>query len=190
MNLPLLLVSNGQLNYVRWALRCNALRLIRLLILFAVLGFSCSNALARALDLEVRTLDGETVPLSSFSEPGKWTMVMMWTTYCGICRRQYPAVSAFHDKHKDAYAKVIGMSLDGYGEVAKVRAYIASKAMSFDSVIVEADAIAIAYKAFTDEAFTGTPTYLMFAPDGALVAHVPGVLTMEAVEEFMRDSGY
>jgi thioredoxin-related protein len=68
-----------------------------------------------------------------------------------------------------------------------VQAYIASSAMAFDSVISEVDAIAPAYQAITEERFTGTPTYLMFDPQGALVAHVPGTLTMEDVEEFISE---
>jgi thioredoxin-related protein len=45
-----------------------------------------------------------------------------------------------------------------------------------------------AYKALTEESFTGTPTYLMFNPSGELVAHVPGTLDMAAVEQFIADS--
>jgi thiol-disulfide isomerase/thioredoxin len=161
---------------------------MRVLALVVVLGLIGTDAAARASDLEVRTLDGETVPLSVYFEPGKWTMVMMWTTYCGICRSQYPAVSAFHDKHKDTDAKVVGISLDGYAEVAKVRDYITSKPMTFISAIAEVDAIRAAYKALTEDAFTGTPTYLMFDPDGALVATVPGTITIEDVERFIAEN--
>ncbi len=167
--------------------RCKAMKWTRLLAVLIVLAGTGSDAAARASDLQVQTLTGETVPLSTFFEPGKWTMVMMWTTYCGICRSQYPTVSAFHNKHKDTDAKVIGISLDGYPQSGKVQAYIASSAMAFDSVISEVDAIAPAYQAITEERFTGTPTYLMFDPQGALVAHVPGTLTMEDVEEFISE---
>ena len=146
------------------------------------------DAAGRASDFEVRTLAGESVPLSRYFEPGKWTMVMLWTTYCGACRSQYPAVSAFHDKHKDTDAKVIGMSLDGFAEVDKVRAYIADKPMTFESSIVEVEAIRSAYKALTEESFTGTPTYLMFNPAGELVAHVPGLIAVEDVERYIAES--
>jgi thiol-disulfide isomerase/thioredoxin len=146
------------------------------------------DAAGRASDFEVRTLDGESVPLSRYFEPGKWTMVMMWTTYCGACRSQYPAVSAFHDKHRDTDAKVIGMSLDGFAEVEKVRAYIADKPMTFESSIVEVEALRSAYKALTEESFTGTPTYLMFNPAGDLVAHVPGLIAVEDVERYIAEN--
>jgi len=146
------------------------------------------DAMARASDFEVRTLDGDSVPISRYFEPDKWTMVMMWTTYCGTCRSQYPAVSEFHDKHKNSDAKVIGLSLDGFAEVEKVRAYIAKKPMTFESTIVEVEALRSAYKALTEESFTGTPTYLMFNPAGDLVAHVPGLITVEDVERFIAEN--
>ena len=162
---------------------------IRLLsVLFALLLVS-SDAAARASDFEVRTLDGAVVPLSTYFEPGKWTMVMLWTTYCGTCRSQYPVISEFHDKHKDTDAKVIGVSLDGFVEVDRVRAYIASKPMAFNSTIAEVAALRPAYKAITEEPFTGTPTYLMFDPNGTLVAHVQGPLAIEDVENFIAENG-
>lgn len=163
----------------------NAIRLFAVLVVLACFS---DHSYARASDLAVRTLDGETVPLSSYFEPGKWTMVMMWTTYCGTCSSQYPSVSEFHDKHKNSDAKVIGMSLDGFAAVEKVRSYVQSKPMTFESSIVEVDAIQAAYKALTEEAFTGTPTYLMFNPRGDLVAHVPGTLDMAAVEQFIDEN--
>lgn len=144
-----------------------------------------ANAQARASDFEVRTLAGESVPISQYFEPGKWTMVMLWTTYCGTCRSQYPTVSEFHDKHKDSDAKVIGISLDGFAEVEKVRAYIDKKPMTFDSAIVEVLDLQLAYAELTEEAFTGTPTYLMFNPAGDLIAHVPGLISVADVEQFI-----
>ena len=145
------------------------------------------DAFARASDFEVRTLAGETVPLSHYFEPGKWTMVMMWTTYCGTCRAQYPVVSEFHDRHKDKGAKVVGLSLDGWGEAEKVRNYVANGKMSFDSAIADVDRLLTAYLAITEEAFTGTPTYLLFDPSGDLVAHVPGTITVSDVEAFIAE---
>ncbi|MDA0822396.1 MAG: TlpA disulfide reductase family protein [Proteobacteria bacterium] len=157
-------------------------------LMFVLLVLLSSQTLARGSDLPVRTLSGDSVPLSSYFEPGKWTMVMLWTTYCGTCRSQYPSVSAFHDKHKSSDAKVIGLSLDGYSEIEKVRSYVAEKPMSFVSAVVEVAALQDAYLALTEESFTGTPTYLMFNPDGDLIAHVPGKLRMAEVERFIAEN--
>jgi hypothetical protein len=72
--------------------------------------------------------------------------------------------------------------------VDKVRAYIASKPITFESSIAEVAALRPAYQAITEDPFTGTPTYLMFDPDGALVAHVQGPLAIEAVEHFIAEN--
>ena len=61
-------------------------------------------------------------------------------------------------------------------------AYLAGSAMTFDSTIAEVEDISRAYRQITEESFTGTPTYLLFDPTGALLAHVPGELTMADVE--------
>ncbi len=158
------------------------------ILIVVVLVVASNNAAARASDFKVQTLDGEEVPLSSYFEPDKWTMVMLWTTYCRTCRKQYPIISEFHDKHKDDNAKVIGVSLDGFALVEKVRSYIADQPMSFESAIVEITKFAPAYKAITEDAFTGTPTYLMFDPSGAMVAATAGPMKIEMVERFIAEN--
>ena len=159
----------------------------RILMVLALIVLS-NDAAARASDFQVKTLDGETVPLSTYFEPGKWTMVMLWTTYCGTCRKQYPIISEFHDKHKDSDAKVIGISLDGFALVDKVRDYIEAQPMTFDSTVVEITTFSHAYKAITEDSFTGTPTYLMFDPSGAMVAAAAGPMKIELAERFIAEN--
>lgn len=161
---------------------------IRQILIVAALVVLSSDVSARASDFEVRTLDGKDVPLSTYFEPGKWTMVMLWTTYCSTCRKQYPLISAFHDKHKDTDAKVIGISLDGFALMDKVRDYIAVQPMTFDSTVVEIVKFSHAFKAITEENFTGTPTYLMFDPSGAMVGHAAGPMKIEIAEQFIADN--
>ena len=60
--------------------------ILRILMVVAIVVAS-NNAAARASDFKVQTLDGDEVPLSNYFEPGKWTMVMLWTTYCRTCRK-------------------------------------------------------------------------------------------------------
>jgi peroxiredoxin len=137
---------------------------------------------------EVKTLDGRTTTLPEHFDQGKWTLVMVWSTYCRICRTEYPGMSDFHDRHKDTDAKVLGISVDGYDQIEYVREYVKNSPMTFDSLIGEPITIASIYKAATEEPFTGTPTYLMFNPKGELVAHNPGQLRVEAIETYIREN--
>jgi thiol-disulfide isomerase/thioredoxin len=134
---------------------------------------------------EVRTLDGSFTTLSQHFEKDKWTLVMLWTTDCGICQREYPVMSAFHDKHKDDKAKVIGVSLDGYSNLDSITEHINEMPMTFDNLIGEITVVAFNYEAATEESLRGTPTFLMFNPDGELVGHNPGPVKPEALEKFI-----
>lgn len=154
----------------------------RWLAWLAYLALLLSGA-AFAQGVEVQTLDGRKAGLGEFIAKDKWTLVMVWTTYCGICRAQYPIISEFHSKHADTDAVVVGISLDGYGEAGKVADYQKARAHSFPSVLAEADTFAKGYERTTGETFTGTPTYLMFDRQGRLVAYIDGPVSLAALEK-------
>ncbi|MEJ2114839.1 MAG: TlpA disulfide reductase family protein [Gammaproteobacteria bacterium] len=136
---------------------------------------------------EVRTLDGKFTTLSQHFEKDKWTLVMLWTTNCGICQREYPIMSEFHNKHKDIDAKVLGVSLDGYSKLDAITQHISEMPMTFDNLIGEITVVAFNYKSATEEALRGTPTFLMFNPAGQLVGHNPGPVKPEALEKFISN---
>ncbi len=135
---------------------------------------------------EVRTLDGKFTTLFQHFEEGKWTLVMLWSSTCGICVREYPIMSEFHDKHKSTVAKVIGVSLDGYSNLESITQHIDEMPMSFKNLVGELSVVAFNYQSSTDEPLRGTPTYLMFNPEGQLVGHNPGPVKIEALEEFIN----
>ena len=152
---------------------------------FSILLVSANGSYA-ADWTEVRTLDGKFTTLSQHFEKGKWTLVMLWAANCGICRREYPVMSEFHDRHKDIDAKVIGVSLDGYSKLDMITRHIDEMPMSFNNLIGELAVIAFSYQSSTKEPLQGTPTYMMFNPQGQLVGHNPGPIGLEALEKFIQ----
>lgn len=157
----------------RWALA--------LTLAFVTLG-------AGADSVQVKTLAGADTTLAEHIHGGQWTLVMMWTTYCGVCRRQYPEISTFHDRHRDRDATVLGVSLDGYDALEDVRAYVARKPFTFPTVVGEPDVLGAVFERATDDPFTGTPTYLLFNPQRVLVAAVAGEVSLEALENYIAQS--
>ncbi len=158
-------------------------RIFHITIFLTLLSVSGSHASDWT---EVRTLNGKFTTLSQHFEENKWTLVMLWTTNCGICVREYPIMSEFHDKHKDIDAKVLGVSLDGYSQLDKITRHISEMPMSFDNLIGELTVVAFNYEASTEEPLQGTPTYMMFNPQGQLVGHNPGPVKIEALEKFIQ----
>lgn len=152
----------------------------------SLLLLSVCAAVVQAAGIEVQTLAGETSTLADQVKPNRYTLVMLWTTYCHICKKEYPELSAFHDAHVGKDAEVVGVSLDGYAEIAKVREFVARKPFTFPTVIAESDRMAKSFEAATGEKFTGTPTYLVFNPKRQLVAARSGDLTRDVLENFIR----
>jgi thiol-disulfide isomerase/thioredoxin len=136
--------------------------------------------------VEVQGLDGRRAGLGEFLAKDKWTLVMVWTTYCGACRKQYPLISEFHGKHKDKDATVLGVSLDGYGEGEKVKAYQAAHQQNFPSVLADPDEFIDKYQRTTGEKFTGTPTYLLYDAKGALRAYIDGLVSVADIEGYIN----
>ena len=141
--------------------------------------------MASAGGLNLQTLDGRRADLGELLSHDKWTLVMVWTTYCGVCRTQYPVIGAFHAAHKDKDAVVLGISLDGYDQGEKVRAYQVSHAQNFPSVLASAEDFTDKYQRTTGERFTGTPTYLLFDPGARLRAYIDGPISAADIEGYI-----
>ena len=160
------------------------MRLKQLTFIFFLLTVA---GIVQAAGVSVQTLDGEKGGLSDHLTKGKVNLVMVWTTYCHICRRQYPIISEFHNKYKDGKAVVLGISLDGFEQPEKVGKYRAEQSHSFPSVLAQSEDFGELYEKTTGTPFTGTPTYVVFGKDGGLIAYLNGPVTAKALDGLMAD---
>lgn len=158
-----------------------------LICLFPSLWLSAHASEAPVIEsiFEMKDVNGTTVQLEEQLGKGKWTLVMIWATDCAICRQEKPRISAFHDKHKDKDAEVIGIALDGFAQVDAVKDYLQAHQPSFPNYVAELSALSLNYQAATGESLRGTPTYLLFNPKGELVANNPGPVRPSALEAFI-----
>ena len=140
---------------------------------------------ASADEVIVFNLDAKRGELNDYLDKTKWNVVMAWTTYCEICREQYPMLSELHGKYADSKAVVLGISLDGYREAEKIREYRDKYAHKFPSIITSSTQFGSFYKRATGEDFTGTPTYLLIDKDGALRAYLDGATTLAVFEHII-----
>ena len=145
-----------------------------------------SSGSASSAGLEMHSVDdGSPVNLENLTGQGKWTLVMIWATTCILCQSQKPIISAFHEKHKDQDAHVVGIALDGVKNIGKVKRHINQHHVTFPNYVSQMKSAASHYFGVTDEQFRGTPTYLLFSPQGELIGKNPGLLSADAIEEFI-----
>ncbi len=134
---------------------------------------------------EAQTLKGDTVNLADQIGQGKWTLVMFWQVECSVCRQQEPIISEFHEKYSEKNAEVIGISIDGMERIDDVKDFLGSRDLSYPNFVGDLGMMAFNYQAITEVPFRGTPTYLLFSPEGELLGDNPGPVRMEALENFI-----
>lgn len=155
--------------------------------LFIALAVGATPAVAGLNpDFNVVSLDGKNTNLASQIDGDKWLLLMFWATDCVICEREKPLISKFHTEHKDIDAQVVGIALEGYARVEEIQSYLAKHKPSFPSFTGEYSDLANSYTNATGEVLRGTPTYLLYTPDGQLVANNPGPVSSGAIEKFIE----
>ncbi len=140
------------------------------------------------LDMKMKKLDGEPGSLQDHVGKGKWTLVMFWETTCTICKQQEPEYAKFHAEHKDKDAEVIAISIDGTENIELIKEYKKQNSLPYTVMVTDKPEIREKFEAATDEAFRGTPTYLLFSPEGELKAAQPGMLPATSVENYIAKS--
>ena len=151
-------------------------------ILFCFLSFSIH---ADELERDLKDLEGKTSIIQNYTGDGKWLIVMIWASDCSVCSQTAPKIVDFHERHKDKDMSVLGIALDGYEERQAVVKFIDRNALTFPNLIAEMPDFALRYEFEVGERLLGTPTYLVFSPDGELVANNPGPVEPAALERFI-----
>ncbi len=130
-------------------------------------------------------LDGRPAKLESHTANGDWLVVMIWASDCHICNAEAAAYDAFHRAQRGADIGVLGISMDGEDKRSEARDFVKRHALSFPNLIGEPGMVALYYVSLTQESLRGTPTFLIFGPDGGLAAAQAGAVPVDAVERFI-----
>lgn len=115
-----------------------------LALLLASLLSSAPDARANALKVgapappaALVTLDGRRISTEDLI--GHVVILTFWATWCGPCRQELPLLSAYATDHAAQGLIVLGFSLDGPEDMAKVQAI--AKSLSFPSGLVSASSL-------------------------------------------------
>jgi len=156
------------------------------IVLILVLIVSSSLSAAEFdLNMKVKNLQGETASLKEYVGKGNWTLVMFWETTCAICKQQEPEYAKFYEEHKDKDAEVLAVSIDGTDKIKLVDEYKKEYSLPYPVLVTDKSEIREKFLDATKERFRGTPTYLLFSPEGELKAAQPGMLLATSVENYI-----
>ena len=148
--------------------------------------FTLTLCTTPAYAFELKDFNGESVSLDDQIGNNKWTLVMFWAHHCGVCKAEFPVISELHSNRKDI--DVVGISIDGEEGKPLAQAFLDDTNPSFPSYLTSLSLTAFNYQALTQEEFRGTPTFLLFTPDGELLGNNPGKLSIESLEKFIDNN--
>jgi len=151
------------------------------IFIFLVISLLFQTSFVSAFELQ--DFNGSTVNLQDKIGQGKWTLVIFWAHDCSVCRVEAPLISDFDEKRDDL--DVIGISIDGESKKHLALEFLAATKPSFPSYIGNLALVATNYEIMTGEGFRGTPTFVLFTPDGSLIGNNPGKVSVEALSGFI-----
>lgn len=155
----------------------------RIWLLLMVLLILPVLTLAAGPDVQLKDLQGKVHNVSEYVGQGKWTIVVIWSADCPICRRDIYHMTFFQDEHHKKDATVLGVSIDGYANRDKAQSFIDDQSLNFPNLIGDPDDASRISKM----KFIGTPTYYFFSPEGVFMTQRIGPVTQQQAEEVIRN---
>jgi thiol-disulfide isomerase/thioredoxin len=146
---------------------------LRLLLLACLLLATVSAA---AGEFVFKDMQGGVQRLADYK--GKWVLVNFWATWCPPCLEEIPDLVEMHNAHKDKDFVVIGVAMSSSSD--SVIAYVKQMAISYP-VVLGNDKIA-AQIGKVD----ALPTSYLYDPTGKLVSYQSGMVTRDAIENYIR----
>ena len=139
---------------------------------------------AQANETFLRDFQGQPASIGSYTGNGKWLAVMFWASDCHVCNVEAKNYADFHNRHHNRDASILGVSLDGTNKAAAEQ-FIRRHKLTFPNLIGESDLVALQYTSLVGETAFGTPSFLLYNPQGELVASQLGAVRVEKIEAFI-----
>ncbi len=147
------------------------------LFTFFVLIFSISST-----SYAMTNLKGQPASIQAFTGKGKWLIVQAWSSNCSICNKAMPGLVKASRSFPNA--RVSGVSLDGNKHTAQK--FVNKHHINFPTLISNNNEFNDYLLKVADEGLRGTPTYLIFNPQGHLKAMQPGDIPPTTLQNFLR----
>ncbi|MCG6870736.1 MAG: TlpA family protein disulfide reductase [Gammaproteobacteria bacterium] len=136
-----------------------------------------------APNVPLHDFSGAERNLSEFVGKGRWVVVTIWAHDCPICNAEIYQMDFFHSEHRDRDAVVLGVSLDGMAHRDEAANFVERHGLEFSNLLVEPQEQLL--RSFGGGRIFGTPTFLVYDPEGRLRAKQDGPVTQEVLEHFI-----
>ncbi len=131
--------------------------------------------------------NGKPHTISDYTGNGKWLVVMFWAHDCSVCNSDVGDKVKFYQRHRNKDAIVLGVSLDGKENLRGAIDFVRRHRVTFPNLIGEPQDVANLFTQYTGDEWVGTPTFLIFDPQGKVRAEQAGAIPSSLIAQFIRD---
>jgi len=153
---------------------------IKQALIIASLATGMLSALPAAAMMD---MDGKPIKIDSLVGKGQWTAVEIWASDCEMCRA---TIHEFLDfEVANPKVRVLGISVDGAGGEEAANEFIDQQGLTFTNLISDPPEMDKYLQDKLKESFIGTPTVLLYDPQGKLVTSQPGGATAADLAKYI-----
>lgn len=124
------------------------------------------------VDFEGETEDGKPAALSAYIEPGTYTLVDFWASWCPYCIKEIPQLIALQEKMKEKKLRIVGVAVRDVPDDSKaaIKKHGISWPVMFNTQ----------RRPYDIYGFSGIPHHLLIGPDGKIISRGETVAQIEA----------
>ena len=128
--------------------------------------------------------DGDKTTIEEQIGNGKWTVVEVWASDCGACRMHMPSMVEFDGTLDNV--RILGIALDGQPGKEAAQDMIDEYKMPFKNILSNPIELNAWMELNAEEGLVGTPTFMIFNPEGQLRALQAGILPITSLENYFK----
>jgi peroxiredoxin len=132
----------------------------------------------RVENVELQTLSGEVVELSTYYRGEDKIILNFWATWCGPCISELPLLSAFHDQHQEV--TFLGISVDENKSIPALKSFAKRRKISYPVLLDHLQEVSRAY------GVSNLPTTFILSSDGQIEHVRIGVVNQAWLEKSLE----
>jgi len=136
----------------------------------------------------LQDFNGHQQSLGEYTNNGKWLVVMFWESDCFYCNKNAKNYVDLHNRRNKDDLSVLGISIDGSRRKGQALEFIKRHNVSFPNLIGENEKVSLMYARLTGGYLEAVPAYLVFNPQGELLAGEIGAVPVNIIEKFVEEN--
>lgn len=139
------------------------------------------TSLLSTTSFAMTNLKNQPTSIDAYKGKGKWLIVQAWSSRCSICNKAMPGL--VKASHSFPNARLVGVSLDG--NIRAAQGFINKHHINFPTIVSNNNEFNAYMNKVAGEGLHGTPTFLIFDPQGRLKALQPGNVPPTTLQNFL-----